>query len=82
MTSETKTSEFAARLRASVPERMERRDFLRVLGAGAAMVASAPLAATTARADNETTDEKRKSRYRESADVKAFYRVNRYPASR
>jgi hypothetical protein len=31
-----------------------------------------------ARADAETTDEKRKSRYRETEHVKTFYHVNRY----
>ena len=39
----------------------------------------APLA-TEAKADSETNDEKRKSRYRESDHVKAYYRVNRYPS--
>src|SRR5262249_9069171 len=53
-----------------------RRDFLRVLGAGAA---AAPLVATEAHADSETTDEKRKARYRETDHVKRFYTVNRYP---
>jgi hypothetical protein len=59
-----------------------RREFLRALGAGAgvaAVAAAAPLA-TEARADTESNDEKRKARYRETAHVKAFYRVNRYPA--
>ena len=55
-----------------------RRDFLRALGAGAAVTAAAPLA-TEARADSETNDEKRKARYKETDHVKAFYRVNRYP---
>ena len=57
-----------------------RREFLRVLGAGAGVAAAAagPLA-TSARADTETNDEKRKSRYKETDYVKAFYRVNRYP---
>jgi hypothetical protein len=57
-----------------------RRDFLRVLGAGAgvAATASGPLA-TAAKADSETNDEKRKARYKETDHVKAFYRVNRYP---
>jgi predicted aconitase len=55
-----------------------RRDFLRALGAGAAATAAAPLA-TAAKADTETNDEKRKSRYRVTDDVKAYYRVNRYP---
>lgn len=57
-----------------------RRDFLRTVGigtvgAGATMVT--PLA--PARADSESDQEKRKARYRETDDVKAYYRVNRYP---
>jgi hypothetical protein len=57
-----------------------RRDFLRTLGAGATLAAAAagPLS-ESARADTETNDEKRKSRYRETEHVKNFYRVNRYP---
>jgi hypothetical protein len=57
-----------------------RRDFLRTLGAGAtfAAAAAAPLA-QGAHADTESNDEKRKSRYRETEEVKTFYRVNRYP---
>jgi hypothetical protein len=57
-----------------------RRDFLRVLGAGAGIAATAPIAATEARADNESNDEKRKARYKDSDHVKKFYAVNRYPA--
>jgi len=58
-----------------------RREFLRTLGAGAgvAAAASGPLA-TDARADTESNDEKRKARYRETEEVKTFYRVNRYPS--
>ena len=58
--------------------KIDRRDLLRVLGAGAA---AGPVALVTrARADSETSDEKRKARYdANSDDVKAFYRVNRYP---
>jgi hypothetical protein len=58
-----------------------RREFLRTIGAGAtiAAAAAAPLAGE-ARADTENNDEKRRSRYRESAEVKTFYRVNRYPS--
>jgi hypothetical protein len=58
-----------------------RRDFLRSLGAGAtfAAAAAAPLA-QSARADNESNNEKRKSRYKETEHVKTFYRVNRYPS--
>ena len=60
--------------------RVARRDFLRVLGAGAgvAATAAAPLA-TMAKADTENNNEKRKARYKETDHVKAFYRVNRYP---
>jgi hypothetical protein len=58
-----------------------RRDFLRTLGAGAtAAVATAGPLAVPARADSESNDEKRKSRYRETEHVKTFYRVNRYPS--
>jgi hypothetical protein len=57
-----------------------RREFLQTLSAGVTVaVAAAPLAGE-ARADTETNDEKRKSRYRETDHVKTFYRVNRYPA--
>jgi hypothetical protein len=59
-----------------------RREVLRVLGIGAGLAATsaAPLA-TAAKADTETNDEKRKSRYRETEHVKTYYRVNRYPKS-
>jgi hypothetical protein len=56
-----------------------RRHFLRALGAGAAATAAAPLA-TAARADSENNDDKRKTRYKETDHVKAYYRVNRYPS--
>jgi len=56
-----------------------RREFLRVLGAGATVAATAPLA-TEAKADTENNDEKRKARYKETDHVKTFYRVNRYPS--
>jgi hypothetical protein len=55
-----------------------RRRFLRTLGASAAAAAAAPLA-SEAVADNASEDEKRKARYRESEEVKTYYRVNRYP---
>jgi hypothetical protein len=54
-----------------------RRRFFRLIGTGVA-VAAAPLA-TEARADSEKESDKRKSRYRESNEVKTYYRVNRYP---
>ena len=60
--------------------KVARRDFLRVLGTGAGVAATAagPLA-SAAKADSENNDEKRKARYKESDHVKAYYRVNRYP---
>jgi hypothetical protein len=62
----------------TVGRTLGRRQFLRTLGAGAA-VTVAPLA-TVAEADSETNDEKRKARYQpNSAEVQTFYRVNRYP---
>jgi hypothetical protein len=62
-------------------KKVGRRDFLRTLGAGAgvAVTAAGPLAEEAA-ADSETNDEKRKARYKETDHVKAYYRVNRYPA--
>jgi hypothetical protein len=57
-----------------------RRDFLRVLGAGAGAAVTPAVLVTGARADSENNDEKRKARYKgDSEDVKAFYRVNHYP---
>jgi hypothetical protein len=57
---------------------MGRRQFFRAVSAGAALVA-APLG-TAAVADSESNDEKRKARYRETEEVKTYYRVNRYPS--
>jgi hypothetical protein len=56
-----------------------RRQFFRALGAGVAATAVAPLA-TGALADSESNEEKRKARYRETEEVKTYYRVNRYPS--
>jgi len=59
-----------------------RRDFLRKVGmgtVGAGATFATPLVGS-AQADSETNHEKRKARYQESDHVKAFYRVNRYPA--
>jgi hypothetical protein len=55
-----------------------RRRFFRVLATGAAATAI-PLAGEAV-ADTETSDEKRKARYKESDEVKTYYRVNRYPS--
>jgi hypothetical protein len=57
-----------------------RREFLRALGAGAGVAVTAVPLATAAKADSENNDEKRKARYKETDHVKAYYRVNRYPA--
>jgi len=54
-----------------------RRRFFRALG-GVAAVAAAPLT-PEALADSESSDDKKKPRYRESEEVKTYYRVNRYP---
>jgi hypothetical protein len=59
-----------------------RRDFLRSVGVGVVGVGATlatPLIAP-AEADSENNDEKRKARYKETDHVKAYYRVNRYPA--
>ena len=69
-------------MKAGDKAKVGRREFLRVLGAGASVAAAAGSLPTSAQADSETNDEKRKSRYRETEHVKAFYRVNRYPAKR
>ena len=55
-----------------------RRGFFRVLGAGVAAGAAAPLA-SQARADGVSAEERRKAQYRLSDEVKTYYRVNRYP---
>ena len=65
---------------ASATTRVGRRDFLRIVGSGVGVAASAgTLATAPAHADSETNDDKRKARYRETEHVKTFYRVNRYP---
>jgi hypothetical protein len=68
-------------MKSETKTKLGRRDFLRALGAGAgvAVTTAAPLA-TTAVADTENYDEKRKARYKaNSAEVQTFYRVNGYP---
>ena len=60
---------------------VDRRDFLRKAGLGA-VGAGATLATPLvgpAQADSENSDEKRKSRYRQTDHVNTYYRVNRYP---
>jgi hypothetical protein len=61
--------------------KLDRRDVLRALGAGAgAATAAAGGLAILAKADSETNDEKRKARYKETEHVRTFYRVNKYPS--
>lgn len=55
-----------------------RRSLFWLVGAGTAAGALAPLGKEAA-ADSEKEDEKPKARYRESEEVKTYYRVNRYP---
>ncbi len=57
-----------------------RRGFIRALGVGAAAAAAAAPLASEAVADSGSSDDKRKARYRESDEVKTYYRVNRYPS--
>jgi hypothetical protein len=59
---------------------LDRRGFFRSLGGASALAATAvasPLLATEAEAYDAGADERR-ARYRESEDVKAFYRTNGY----
>jgi hypothetical protein len=56
-----------------------RRGFFRLIGTGVAAGAVVPLA-TEAVADSEKEGDKRRARYRESTEVKTYYRVNRYPS--
>ena len=57
-----------------------RRIFFKLIGTGAAATAMAPLGREAAAdADSDKEDERRKPRYRESDEVKTYYRVNRYP---
>jgi hypothetical protein len=60
--------------------KLNRRTVLRALGAGAGAATATGALSASASADSETNDEKRKSRYKETDHVKAFYRVNRYPS--
>ncbi len=59
---------------------LRRRSFLRLLAAGgsAAAASTAPLR-EHAVADTLSYDERRGPLYRETEEVKTFYRVNRYP---
>jgi hypothetical protein len=61
--------------------KLGRRGFLRTLAVGATAAVGTVLPVNeAARADSAMNNEKRRARYRETDHVKAFYRVNRYPA--
>jgi hypothetical protein len=58
---------------------LERRDFLRVMGMGAAGAAAVvPLLAAGPAKAVETADERVKQRYRETDHVKKYYQTNRF----
>jgi hypothetical protein len=60
-----------------------RREFLRTLGAGAAVVAASEGLVDEAQAASSGYQDKSKARYQpNSKDVQDFYRVNRYPPKR
>ena len=60
--------------------KLGRRDFLRAmgLGAGLAVTAAAPLASEAVASESDA--DKKKARYKETDNVKTYYRVNRYPS--
>ncbi|HKA76767.1 MAG TPA: formate dehydrogenase [Pseudolabrys sp.] len=61
--------------------KLGRRDFLRAMGAGAGVAATAAVPLATRAAASESDAEKRKARYQpNSTDVQTFYKVNRYPS--
>jgi hypothetical protein len=67
------------------PPRREfgRREFLRSLGAGAAVAAASEGLTGEAYADSWNYQDKGKARYQpDSKNVQSFYRVNRYPPKR
>ena len=67
-------------MRGQSKAQVDRRDLLRALGVGAGAAVTSGALVAEAQADSESNDEKRKARYNaNSADVKAFYRVNNYP---
>lgn len=60
-----------------------RREFLRTLGTGAAVVAASEGLVEEAHAGSSSYQDKSKARYQpDSKNVQEFYRVNRYPPKR
>jgi hypothetical protein len=61
--------------------KLGRRDFLRAMGAGAGVAATAAVPLATDAAASETDAEKKKARYQpNSTDVQSYYKSNRYPS--
>ncbi|UVF22174.1 formate dehydrogenase (plasmid) [Microvirga terrae] len=63
-------------------ETLNRRNFILALGGGSAAIATAPQLAVTSAQAFDAGSEETKARYRESNDVKAFYRTNGYETLR
>jgi hypothetical protein len=61
--------------------KLGRRDFLRAMGAGAGLAATAAAPLATGAVASESDADKKKARYQaNSTDVKTYYKVNRYPS--
>ena len=61
--------------------KLGRRDFLRAMGAGVGLAATAAAPLATGAAASESDAERKKARYQpNSSDVQSFYKVNRYPS--
>lgn len=68
-------------MKQQIKAKIARRDFLRITGAGAGVAMTPAALVTEAKADSENNAEKTKARYRADSDeIKAYYRVNRYPS--
>jgi hypothetical protein len=73
----------AAGCRQSAGREFGRREFLRTLGTGAAVVAAVEAFVDEVYADSSSYQDRSKARYQpDSKDVQNFYRVNRYPPKR
>jgi hypothetical protein len=61
---------------------MDRRTFLLAVSGGSAAAVTGPIVASTQAHAYDPGNEETKARYRESEDVKAFYRTNGYETLR
>ena len=59
---------------------VDRRSFIRALSAGTGAVAAGFATLPGSAAATKSDRDKTKARYKETEHVKAYYRVNRYPA--